>query len=301
MKSYFVDEKDRKGAAVWEYIATPKKLQLLETLLDTDFAKLKNVEELRNALNVLRSTPLVPSSSVNPSKQMSSDTKYTPQDVHVLVSALNFNAALQSSQLRCTPQLVEASLETGADVIAAMKQWNRVWERNVNGDAPVFSLYGIPRHQMLRKGLKNQTIHIEEFVPRNDFASTESFALFSCIETPHGMQEGYLNTPGNLVPLSQAKLYDSLLSAQTAMDRSYSVKQYQQVQIVRLNLAVSGLESIITSSNSRLVGKLEDSCIQTVAADVQKQAIENALRNATDEQLRTQWEERSTTTAKRKM
>lgn len=307
MKVYFVDEKGRKSAPSWGYIATPTKLKKLEGLINTEWKDRKEAAQLRTALAILQSTPLVSSSIVGGCGQMSKDTQSTVQPVHALVTAANFNSALQSNQLHSTHADVEKSLARGLDTIQAMNTLNKMWDRtHNNGENPLFGLYGVARHKFLQKGIAKGDIRLEEFVPRNDFASTESFALFACIQTPQGLQEGYLNTPGNLVPLSQAKLYDSLLSAQSAMDRSYSVRRFEEVQIVRLNLTVSGMEDLLKSSNpsARLSSRLKDSCIHTVAADVQRQNIETALQEASDEQLRRQWEERSQAPAsplKRKM
>lgn len=301
MKVYFVDEKNRKAAPSWAYIATPKKLQWLESLLDNEWASDPKADQLRDALTVLRATALVPSTVVSGSYQMGKDTKHTPQDVYALATAANFNLALQSSQMHTTQEQLDASLNNGLNAIKAMKIWNSAWDRKANGDEPLFSLFGVPRHKFLQKGLANGTLSVEQFVPRNDFASTESFALFTYVKTPQGWQEGYLNAAGNTVPLSQAKLYDSLGSAESAMDRSYSVRQHAEVQIVRLSLAVSGIENVLKSPSPQRINNLADSCIQTVAADVQKQAIQNALQQASDEQLREQWEERQTPSIKRKM
>lgn len=303
MKVYFVDETGRKAAPSWAYIATSKRLQDLEDLLNNKWETHKKASELRAALDVIRSTPMVPSTVVGSSYQMGQHTKYTPQDVYALLTAANFNLALQSHQINTSEDVLRLSLETGPNVIQAMKLWNRAWDQveNGNGDDPLFTLQGVPRHQAIQKGLKDGKITIESFVPRNDFASTESFALFTGVQTRQGWKEGYLNASGNLVPLSQAKLYDSLGSAESAMGRSHSVSYYSEVQIVRLNLAVSGVESVLTSSKSGVTSDLSSSCIQTVAADVQKQAIQTALQQASDEQLREQWEERRSTSIKRKM
>lgn len=303
MKVYFVDETGRKAAPSWAYIATSKRLQDLEDLLNNKWETHKKASELRAALDVIRSTPMVPSTVVGSSYQMGQHTKYTPQDVYALLTAANFNLALQSHQINTSEDVLRLSLETGPNVIQAMKLWNRAWDQveNGNGDDPLFTLQGVPRHQAIQKGLKDSKITIESFVPRNDFASTESFALFTGVQTRQGWKEGYLNASGNLVPLSQAKLYDSLGSAESAMGRSHSVSYYSEVQIVRLNLAVSGVESVLTSSKSGVTSDLSSSCIQTVAADVQKQAIQTALQQASDEQLREQWEERRSTSIKRKM
>lgn len=303
MKVYFVDEKNRKAAPSWGYIATPQKIQWLESLLDNDWSTHKRVPQLREALDVIRSAPLVPTAIASGSYQMIVDTQNGVPNVYALVTAASFNLALQSHQLHSTEQSVHTSLKTGLNVIQAMKAWNKVWDQfeNGNGDNPLFQMHGVQRHQTIQKGIAEGNITMEQFVPRNDFASTESFALFTSVQTPQGLQEGYLNTPGNLVPLSQAKLYDSLASAESAMNRSYSVKQYQEVQIVRLNLAVSGIEGVLTSPNPHRNTDLGDSCIQTVAADVQKQAIQTALQQASEEQLREQWEERQSPSIKRKM
>lgn len=303
MKSYFVDENGRKAAPSWAYIATSKRLQDLEDLLNGEWSAHEKSSELRTALDIIRSTSRVPSTVVGSSYYMSQHTKYTPQDVYALLTAANFNLALQSHQLNTSEDVLRSSLQTGPQVIQAMKLWNRAWDQreNGNGDNPLFTLQGVPRHQAIQKGLKDGKITIENFVPRNDFASTESFALFTGMQTKQGWKEGYLNTSGNLVPLSQAKLYDSLGSAESAMGRSHSVSYYSEVQIVRLSLAVSGMESVIKSSKPGATSDLSSSCIQTVAADVQKQAIQTALQNASDEQLREQWEERQSPSIKRKM
>lgn len=303
MKVYFVDETDRKAAPSWAYIATSKRLQYLEDLLNNEWKTHKKLSDLRAALDVIRSTPMVPSTVVSGSYQMGQHTQYAPQDVYALLTAANFNLALQSHQINTSEDVLRLSLETGPSVIQAMKLWNRMWDQveNGNGDNPLFALQGISRHQAIQKGLKDGKITIENFVPRNDFASTESFALFTGLQTKQGWKEGYLNASGNLVPLSQAKLYDSLGSAESAMGRSYSVSHYSEVQIVRLNLAVSGIEGVLKSSLPGVTSNLSNSCIQTVAADVQKQTIQNALQKASDEQLREQWEERQSPTIKRKM
>lgn len=303
MKVYFVDEAGRKAAPSWEYIATPQKLQKLEHLLDNEWSTCKKVAELRDALDVLRSAPLIPSALLKDPYFPVKDLKQGKQDVYALVTAANFNLALQSQQLHTTPEQLSASLDTGMDVIQAMKLWNKVWDKlaNGNGDDPLFWMQGVHRHQNIQKGIEKKFIKVEQFVPRNDFASTESFALFTGMQTDQGWQEGYLNTPGNLVPLSQAKLYDSLGAAESAMSRSGSVSQYSEVQIVRLNMAVAGIESVSKSSQFRHISNVEESCIQTVASDVQKQIIETALQQASDEQLREQWEERQSPSIKRKM
>lgn len=302
MKAYFVDEKERKAAPAWSYIATPGRLQYIEDVLNKHAQDIENADTLRRAIKVLRSTPLMSSEAVMTCYRMISDTQYTTQNVHALVTAANFNTALQSSQLNADLPFLNAALDQGPTVIAAMKELNKWGGECYSNDKPLFTLAGASRHKVIQKGLTNGNIRIEQFVPRNDFASTESFALFSCIKTPQGLLEGYLNTPGNLVPLSQAKLYESLASAESAMARSGSVAQYGEVQIVRLNIAVAGMEHISKSHRTDcLVAHLEESCIQTVASDVQKSAIEAALQQATDEQLRHQYEERKSPSVKRKM
>lgn len=291
MNGYFVDTADRKAVPQWAYIASPARLAELDNLIDRQ--ALPNAAHLHTLLDVVRTAPLVVRKEVQSDYGMVTDDKGT--HVHALITAGNFKSALPTVQLRVPQALAQQSLANGSVVIKAMKEWNKAIEalsgsrHSSKRTRATFGLSGVARYQLLKRGLANESVRLVPFEPENDFASVDSFALFTCYEHQGVRHEGYLTNAMDLGPLSRAKIYETLASASTAMARAQSVLRFEEVQVVKLHMAVSGVSEVLRSAHPLIHTDVANSSIVQVAANVQRQAIEDALKQASDEQIIARW------------
>lgn len=291
MNGYFVDATGRKAIPQWAYIASPARLAELENLIDS--RSLPNAAHLHTLLDTVRTAPLVARTDVQSDYGLVTDDKGT--HVHALVTAGNFASALQTAQLRVPFATVQQNLDSGPRIIKALKQWNKALEaltgsgHSSKRTRATFGLAGVARYQLLKRGLANESVRLVPFEPENDFASVDSFALFTCYEHQGVRHEGYLTNAMDLGPLSRAKIYETLASASTAMARAQSVLRFEDVQVVKLHMAVSGVSEVLRSAHPLIHTDVANSSIVQVAANVQRQAIEDALKQASDEQIIARW------------
>lgn len=140
------------------------------------------------------------------------------------------------------------------------------------------------------------------FSPVHDFAVSTSFAFYCC--TKNG-QEGYLDKNGSLGPLSKAQTYDNEMEMHAAMSRQSTFRYYDQLQIVNLSMAVTGLGDLVSCPRNLngQVANFTNAAIYDVGAYVQKRAIEDALKQASFEQIEQAYKSLTQTTqsTKRKM
>lgn len=139
----------------------------------------------------------------------------------------------------------------------------------------------------LLKALETGEITAEEFSKIENFASSESFALFCCLGTG---EEGYLDKNGRLGLLGQAQTYASKAEMEAAIKRYSLFDDYDKVQVVHLNVNVSHVGGFEYPPNGGGSWRMLDtdfsqSSLPEVQAYVQKKMIDNALRQMSDEQI----------------
>lgn len=146
----------------------------------------------------------------------------------------------------------------------------------------------VPRTaKSLLKALETGEITAQQFSKIENFASSESFALFCCLDTG---EEGYLDKNGRLGVLGQAQTYASEAEMKAALKRYAMFDEYDEVQVVHLNVHVSRIggvqQTIDHGSGWRMIKTdLSQSSLPQVQSYIQKKMIENALRQMSDEQI----------------
>ena len=144
----------------------------------------------------------------------------------------------------------------------------------------------------LLKSLKNGTMERHTFDPLTEFLGADSVVLFGKSDS----NEGFVSKNGQLGNLSKALLFASERDAQSAINR-LSAFTHQQYQVVRVNMQMTGLGSVLSpttyKSNYTQEGTLlAGSSIDHMAAEVQKRNIEQALKQASFEEFEAEYNRR---------
>ena len=124
-----------------------------------------------------------------------------------------------------------------------------------------------------------------------NFIQNESAALFVRRKSPMSkqVQEGFLGSKGDIVPLARARLFDSEEAAQAFLRRTNTAYYFLSFQVVNVKLQISGLGASINGTES--AQNVSDSVIFEACARVQKEQIQQALQQASRDKLLARLEE----------
>lgn len=279
MHVYFSNPQGLKSSPFWSGVVEATALQKLNNSNLSDKQK--------HALDVVSSLPLIDAQHIKGTRKPSGASGF----LHAMPLAGKFYPSLDHNTLVVTQEQWEAGQPT-QQMLEAIKTL-----------ATLCSDVLPPRtSKAMLKDLNAQEMTVHAFSKIENFASCESFALFCCLSTG---EEGYLDKNGSLGLLGQAQTYASEVEMRAAIKRYSSFDDYDKLQVVHLNVNVShvgGFEYPPNGGGSwrMLKTDLSQSCLPEVQSYIQKEMIENALRQMSDEQIQDILDRR-TQTPKKKM
>lgn len=272
---YFVDENNRKSIPIFEAVANEDILQAVEQTLNPSVASDKKIVD---AIALLRKLPLVKVDQLGNRWKTRALINGQTQ-VYAAVVPDTYAMVLKADLLKLSMSAVKATLNnTGLPAAIALVS-KRATAMNTNTGKKI---------QKMQKNIKNDLWSLPEYSAIDSFAQAPSFALFTRFTNG---KEGFMDKHGDLGPLSKAQTYDSEEDVLSSLRRLSMFRYIAKMQLVKLNVTVVGLGDTVTSPHYK-GGKswhgdidLTGATIYEVGALLQRQAIENALSQASREQL----------------
>lgn len=273
---YFVDEKNRKSIPQFEAVANEDLLKNLEQAVSVPPTSAD--KKLLAAIALLRTLPVVKVADLGNRWKTRNLIKNQTQ-VYAAVVPDTYATVLRGDALSLTASIVKSTLNT-TDLPAAIALVSkRHHDFNSNTGKKI---------QKMQKSIEKGLWKLEGYSAIDTFAQAPSYALFTRYSNG---KEGYMGKNGELGPLSKAQTYDSEEDMHAFIRRHSLFRYIAKMQVVKLNMIVVGLGGIATSPHykggSTWNGDIDlnGSTIYEVGALLQRQAIEEALSQASREQL----------------
>lgn len=269
---YYTDEKNNKVIPQWVAVADEDSLHAYEK-------SYPNREDVRKAIAIIRQLPIYDIKNKNYNIEFyprNWDCSYD-KNLYIALNTARPSVYLYLSDLRVTKKDMEYGLPT-QDFIEAIELLISLNKKGIGSD--------LSNWKKLRKNIDSGAYTLNEFSPMEAFTSSSSYALFC--RTEDG-SEGYLTEKG-FGSLSRAVTYDSLEEMNAAFNRQAHFKDYEYLQIVKIKSEVEGLgelEKMPRYSPSYWGSKTDftGASIYQIADDVQRNNIEKALKQASEQQI----------------
>lgn len=289
-KAYFEDANGRKGVAFFAVVATEEVLQAVE--------QKKPTAKVLEAVKQIRNLPQVDCKKLDYSENQYFITLAHAENSSVLGSAYvmtmsqDLERNLPADRLRLTTAEAQKNIcdESIAEAISVVARQHAVMQS---------------RSSDIKKFLK-QNLELKSFSPVDDFAQNDAFAVFCRLKFGTTVQEGYVvDKDGRLGPLSRALLFESMAAVEHAVKRwRNTFDALPHVQVVNLKMQVTSLGPVLPTLGAAGYhasnNDLDNSVIHEIGAQMQRKAIEQALEDASVEQIE-QALERKSHQVKRKM
>ena len=223
------------------------------------------------------------------SKTQSSYQRHTrsqPQDpVLALLQFSNFHPNLQEKQLFIPLDAMAIQIERCSEILDAITKLNKLATRY---QLPELCSDSADRLKMVAKGVSSGSITCRQYLPTTQDVDQNSYVLYSCI--PSSQEEGYLATNGELtINLAKAKLFESLGAATAAAQRRSS--RLSQWQVVGVRVELQSLGPRVDNPNAFQKADVSASSLDALMAQVNKNALEQALKHHSMEQIMAKWSE----------
>ena len=272
---YFVDENNRKSIPIFEAVANEDILQAVEQTLNPSVASDKKIVD---AIALLRTLPVVKVEQLG-NRWKTRMLINGQTQVYAAVVPDTYAMVLKADLLKVGLPAVKETLNNTALPAAIAVVSKRTTAMNTNTGKKI---------QKMQKNIKNGLWSLPQYSAIDSFAQAPSFALFTRFTNG---KEGFMDKHGDLGPLSKAQTYDSEEDLHSSLRRLSMFRYIAKMQLVKLNMSVVGLGDTVTSPHYK-GGKswqgdidLNGATIYEVGALLQRQAIENALSQASREQL----------------
>lgn len=269
---YYTDEKNNKLLPQWVAVADEDSLKAYEK-------SHPNREDVRAAIELIRQLPIYDIKNKNYSIEFypRNWTCSYDKNLYIVLNTARPSVYLYLSELKVTKEDLDTGLPT-KEFIAAIELLLSLNKNGVGSD--------VSNWKKLRKNIDSGAYKLNEFSPMDAFTSSFSYALFCRNDDK---SEGYLTEKG-LGPLSRALTYDSLEEMEAAFNRQSHFKDYEHLQIVKIKLEVDSLgelKKMPRYSPPYWGGKtdLTGASIYQIANDVQRNNIEKALKQASEQQI----------------
>ncbi len=273
---YFVDEKNRKSIPQFEAVANEDLLKSLEQGVSVPPTSAD--KKLLAAIAVLRALPVVNVADLANRWKTRNVVKSQTQ-VYAAVVPDTYATVLRADALSLTASTVKSTLKnTGLPAaIALVSKYRSDFNPNTG-----------KKIQKMQKSIEKGLWKLEEYSAIDTFAQAPSYALFTRYSNG---KEGFMGKNGDLGPLSKAQTYDSEEDMHSFIRRHSIFRYIEKMQVVKLNMSVIGLGDTVTSPHYKGGNTwngqvdLNAATIYEVGALLQRQAIEDALSQASREQL----------------
>lgn len=273
---YFLDEKNRKSIPVLEAVTTKDILQVLEKSVASPPTHVDT--KLLEAISVLRTLPLV---KVEQLGNRWKTRALIAGQTHVYATVVPdpYTTVLRADALSLTALTVKTILKN-TDLPAAIALLSK-YHSDLNPNTG-------KKIQKMQKSIEKGLWKLEEYSAIDTFAQAPSYALFTRYSNG---KEGFMGKNGDLGPLSKAQTYDSEEDMHAFIRRHSIFRYIEKMQVVKLNMSVIGLGDTVTSPHYKGSNTwngqvdLNAATIYEVGALLQRQAIEDALTQASREQL----------------
>ena len=269
---YYTDEKNNKLIPQWVAVAHEECLQKYDQIYSER-------EDVRRATALIRSLPVYEAKNSN--YKIGAYTRNWKmqygKDAYIVLNTARPSVYLHLVDLNITQGDLDKGLPT-EEFIAAIELLLSLNKKGVGAD--------LSNWKKLRKNIDSQTYTLHEFSPIEAFSRSSSYALFCRKEDG---SEGYL-TENGLGPLSRAITYDSLEEMEAAFNRQARFTYHEHLQIVKIKSEVESLGDLkrMPRYSSHSWGPKTDlngSVIYQIATDVQRNNIEKALKQASEQQI----------------
>lgn len=272
---YFVDDNNRKSIPIFEAVANEDILKAVEQTITTSTPA---DTKLRNAIALLRTLPVVKVEQLG-NRWKTRALSNGQIQVYAAVVPDTYATVLKADLLTLNLSVVKSTLNNTALPAAIALLSKHATAMNTNTGKKI---------QKMQKNLNSGLWSLSEYSAIDSFAQAPSFALFTRFTNG---KEGFMGKNGELGPLSKAQTYDSEEDMLSSLRRLSIFRYIAKMQLVKLNVTVVGLGDTVTSPHYK-GGKLwhgdidlTGATIYEVGALLQRQAIENALSQASREQL----------------
>lgn len=273
---YFIDEKNRKSIPQFEAVANEDLLKSLEQTVSIPNTSAD--KKLLAAIALMRTLPVVQVADLGNRWKTRNLIKNQTQ-VYAAVVPDTYTTVLRGDALSLTTSTVKSTLKA-KDLPAAIALLCK-YDDNFNPNTG-------KKIQKMQKSIEKGLWNLEEYSAIDTFAQAPSYALFTRYSNG---KEGFMGKNGELGPLSKAQTYDSEEDMRAFVRRHSLFRYIEKMQVVKLNMSVVGLGDTVTSPHykggSTWHGQvdLNGATIYEVGALLQRQAIEDALSQASREQL----------------
>lgn len=269
---YYTDEKNNKLLPQWVAVADEDSLKAYEK-------SHPNREDVRNAIAIVRQLPIydIKNKNYNIEFYPRNWTCSYDKNLYIVLNTARPSVYLHLSDLKIAQKDLDAGLPT-KEFISAIELLLSLNKNGVGSD--------VSNWKKLRHNIDSGVYKLNEFSPTEAFTSSSSYALFCRYDDK---SEGYLTEKG-LGPLSRAITYDSLEEMEAAFNRQSHFKSYEYLQIVKIKSEVESLgelKKMPRYSPPYWGGKTDftGASIYQIANDVQRNNIEKALKQASEQQI----------------
>ena len=279
MSFRFVDEHQKTARPIWQFVASPSGLKALENVNETFFDQPR--PEVIQALDVVRSLPLLPKSQVSFSPYLKDPEAYA------IIGAEPFevNSKVPS------PDIVTAHIQKSWARLDEVKKaiqllQNFALETNTRVGLGVLQ---VKRSFMLRNKVNRGLVAPQEMTAVDTFAQTKCLALYGSVKYIRDgrVVEGYVSTQNTLRPLAYARFFESEKAIAVFLKKHKILTQFNALQIVDIGIHMEGVGKVLVADtpNNYSQTNLAESRLQEAVAHVQKETMHKALEAASREAL----------------
>lgn len=274
-KAYFEDANGRKGVAFLAVVATEEILQAVEQKTPTS--------KVLEAVKQIRALPQVNSETLDYHENeylitlAHAENSSVLGPAYVMTMAQDLERNMPAGRLRLTMAEAQKTIcnESIAEAISVVARHHAVMQS---------------RPSEIKKFIK-QNVVLKCFSPVDDFAQNDAFAVFCRLKFRGSVEEGYVvDKDGHLGPLSRALLFESMPAVEHAVKRwRNTFDGLPHVQVVNLKMQVTSLGPVLptlgAAGYNASNNDLDNSVIHEIGAKMQRKAIEQALEDASVEQI----------------
>lgn len=141
--------------------------------------------------------------------------------------------------------------------------------------------------ETLKKDMDKGRLTLNMFDAVTEFGEGDCVALFCATEK----EEGFIQKNGDLGPLSKAMIFNNQRDAESAVRRISAFGHYNQFQVVKIEMRVSEVGSIIQNTIGQ-TSHLSTSVIASVESAVQKKALQEALEQVSRDEIEQELQKR---------
>ena len=294
----FADLEGRVANPTWIPITDDYTITYLRDLLTKDIARGGDTKKQQQVADALDLFATLPKRSVQDVAYQGYYYNYkgaAAPEVYCLVGAHTFSVRTETSERRvaeCGQAQILNQYEQIKAISKALLVLTNFGEEHQLKDRTHLRLdaSGLDHVKRLAAKIRTGKLVINEVDDELDFAKNSCFALYCAYDSQGKTNEGYVDSGGALGTLGRARTFESKLEAERFASKYSINRYYPSFQIVELNIQLSNIHHNVPGGGKQQ-DNFSDSRFRGVMARLEREAIENALKHASYDDIRVRMEQ----------